>query len=221
MSMNLISGSLLRPAGALLVALLLAQPGETFPQEGCGDLYAEGQFGPFDYTDPRYKSQLDNVNGNHFNANVQSLTRGQSGYVGADIDYTLRAFPNHHRALDAMMRLSAKVKNEKPLGATYTVGCYVERAVRFKPTDPIVRLLYAKYLAGKKQNDKALAQLQEADKLDPNNANIKYNLGLALFDLKRYDEAAEQARQAYALGFPYPGLRKKLESVGKWPAASR
>jgi tetratricopeptide (TPR) repeat protein len=203
---------------ALTVALLFVHAGGAFGQEGCGSL--ANAFGPWDYTDPRNKRELANVNGNHFNANVRNLVRGQtSANIGGDIDYTLRAFPNHHRALAAMLRLSAKEGRERPLGATYTVGCYFERAVQFKPDDPAARLLYAKYLSGKDRHDEALAQLRQADQLDPEDGNIKYNMGLALFELKRYDEAADQARQAYALGFPLDGLRKKLERVGKWQPA--
>jgi hypothetical protein len=33
-------------------------------------------------------------------------------------------------------------------------------------------------------------------------------------DLKQYALAKQQARKAYQLGYPLPGLRKKLASVG-------
>ena len=208
-----------RPTRALALALLLVQAGGTFGQEECGPLRTG--FGPWDYTDPRNERQLINVNGNHFNSNVRNLIRGQTAQIGGDLDYTLRAFPNHHPALDAMLRLSAKERSERPRGTTFTVACYFDRAVRFKPDDPTVRLLYAKFLAGKKRHADALVHLREADQLDPDDANIKYNMGLALFELKRYDEAADQAQQAYKLGFPLQALRKKLESVGKWQPEPR
>jgi tetratricopeptide (TPR) repeat protein len=210
---------LVRLTRALALALVLLQAGETFGQEECGEL--RNSFGPWDYNDPRNAPHLTNVNGNHFDSGVQNLVRGQAGYIGADIDYVLRAFPNHHLALDAMSRLSVKERKDKPRGAQYTVACYFDRALRFKPADPTVRLLYAKLLARNKQYAEALVQLQEADQRDQDNANIKYNLGLALFELKRFDEAAEAAQRAYALGFPLPGLRKKLESVGKWQPERR
>jgi tetratricopeptide (TPR) repeat protein len=208
-----------RPTRALALALLLVQAGGTFGQDACGGL--SNGFGPWDYTDPRNERHLINVNGNHFNSDVRNLVRGQTGHIGGDLDYTLRAFPNHHRALDAMLRLSAKEGSERPRGAIYTVACYFDRAVRFKPDDPTVRLLYAKFLASKKRHADAVVHLREADQVDPDDANIKYNMGLALFELKRYDEAADQAQQAYALGFPLQGLRKKLESVGKWQPEPR
>ena len=205
----------------LLLALVLLKTGEAVGQENwdCGDL--RNAFGPWDYTNPSNAQHLLNVNTNHFNDSVRNLIAGQAGHIGGDLDYILRAFPNHHLALDAMLRLSVKEGAQKPRGATYTVGCYFDRAVRFKDDDPVVRLLYAKFLSRANEREKALAQLQEANKLDANDANIKYNLGLALFEVKRYDEAAQVARQAYALGFPLDGLRKKLESVGKWQPERR
>jgi len=35
-------------------------------------------------------------------------------------------------------------------------------------------------------------------------------------DLKNYPLAREEARQAYKLGYPLPGLRNKLEKLGEW-----
>jgi tetratricopeptide (TPR) repeat protein len=205
---------------ALVLMLVLLRTGETFGQEDCGDL--RNAFGPWDYTNPSNAKHLKNVNDNHFNSDIRNLVRGQSsGHIGGDLDYILRAFPNHHLALDAISRLSVKERKQRPRGAQYTVTCYFDRAVRFKPTDPTVRLLYARLLARNNQREQALVQLQEADQLDPKDANIKYNLGLALFELKRYDEASRAAEQAYALGFPLDGLRKKLESVGKWQPGPR
>ena len=54
------------------------------------------------------------------------------------------------------------------------------------------------------------------------NANVHYNLGLAYVDLKRYDKALDSAHAAYRLGFPFPGLKNKLQRVGAWrePAAA-
>lgn len=184
----------------------------------CGELYSDGQFGPFDYTDPGNADSLRNVNTNHFNADVEGLRKGMSTSLGGDLDYALRAFPNHHRALSAMMRLGRRDRSDKVYGAHFSVECYFLRAVEFKPDDSIVRLLYGVYLAGKKRYKDALEQLQAGEKASPNDANLKYNLGLTLFELRRYEEAAAYAKQAYDLGFQLPGLRRKLESVGAWPA---
>src|SRR4051794_15941123 len=84
----------------------------------------------------------------HFTPEVENLVRGQSSTrIGADIDFMLVNYPNHHRALLAMMRLGEKEKSPQPNGATYSVECYFDRALRFRPDDHVARMLYATYLA--------------------------------------------------------------------------
>ena len=62
----------------------------------------------------------------------------------------------------------------------------------------------------------ALEQYSAAEKLAPHSAELHYNFGLLYFDLKNYKEAVAQARQAYAKGFPLPGLKRKLQNIGAW-----
>jgi tetratricopeptide (TPR) repeat protein len=52
------------------------------------------------------------------------------------------------------------------------------------------------------------------DAVGGSSAEIHYTLGLVLFDMKQYELAAEHARRAYALGYPLPGLRRKLAAAG-------
>ena len=76
-----------------------------FAQEvpGCGVL--QNAYGPFDYRDPVSKrDNLPIVESFHFTPDVESLRHGRSGSVLGDLRYTLRAFPNHHRALKSMAR---------------------------------------------------------------------------------------------------------------------
>lgn len=47
-------------------------------------------------------------------------------------------------------------------------------------------------------------------------AELNYILGLILVDLKSYDEALAHAKTAYKLGYPLPGLKRKLASAGHW-----
>ena len=68
---------------------------------GCGAL--QNAFGPFDYRTERGYN-LDVVESYHFTPPVEALIRGSSGTIGGDLDYTLRAFPNHDRALNATIR---------------------------------------------------------------------------------------------------------------------
>ncbi len=184
--------------------------------ENCGALSAPGQYGPYDYRTER-GNPLSLVEGAHFKPVIENLVRGMTSVTpGPDMAYTLRAFPNHHRALIAMMRLGEKEKTPKPIGSEYTIECWFERAVQFRPDDSIVRMIYSTYLnkTGKAAN--ASAHLDVASTYAKDNAFTHYNVGLHYFDLKNYDKALVQAHKAMELGFPQTALRDQLQSVGKW-----
>lgn len=177
---------------------------------GCGSL--QNAYGPFDYrTD---KGKLGIVEQYHFGPQQENLTKGAG--LGGNIDYTLRAFPNHHRALMSMMKLGAREKTAKVKGADYTVECYMIRAETFRPDDAMVKVIYGLYLMQSGRPKDAVAKLESARQIDSQNANVHYNLGLAYSDLKHYDKALESAHRAYAAGFPLPGLRDKLKRAGEW-----
>jgi len=148
---------------------------------------------------------------------VEQLIAGQStANVGGDIAFVLNTFPNHHRALHAMSRLALRYNTPKPPGAKYSVLCYFDRAVRFKPDDAMVRSLYSGHLVKIKKMDLALEQLLFATDIEPDNPTIHYNLGLLYLKKKDYDNALRFAKKAYAHDFPLPGLKKKLMKLGKW-----
>jgi len=185
----------------------------------CGEVanYGPGQYGPFDYTNSGHKKkELRVVESFHFSKDVENLTAGMTGTIGSDISYTLNAFPNHHRALSAMSRLSIRDKQSKPTGAKYSALCYFDRAIRFKPGDAMVRSLYGSHLLELGKLDMALEQLNVALQIDPENPTFNYNLGLLYFERKDYKKAEDFARKAYSQGFPLLGLKNKLIKAGKW-----
>lgn len=206
----------------------------TYP--ACGEIFGcptpvhvDGQYGPFDYTDPiDFRERLPIVEGAHFTPNVESLRGGGSDAgsnnpkaAAGDLNYTLRAFPNHHRALAAMIRLSFKENNPKPPGAKYTIECWLDRAVRWRPEDGAARMLYGNYLshAKVKRYDDALAQYKKAEELLKNQktvGNLYYNMGLLYFNKKDYVKARDFANKAYDRGFPLSGLKEMLIRIGKW-----
>ncbi|MEX2123348.1 MAG: hypothetical protein WD795_05615 [Woeseia sp.] len=57
--------------------------------------------------------------------------------------------------------------------------------------------------------------LQGNEALDGKSAEISYNLGLISIELGEIDNAVRYAESAYELGFPLPGLRTKLEKLGR------
>ena len=182
----------------------------------CPD-HRAGGYGPYDYTSPVDKVEhLPIVEQFHFTSDVENLIHGNTGSVGGDLDYTIRAFPNHHRALDAASRLSIKLKSVRPPGLQCSVEGYFERGIRFKPDDAVLRMIYGLHFHRWKRPDQAKQQLEQAARLAPEDRNIAYNLGLIYVDLKEWDKASEYAEKAYGAGFPLPGLKNKLVKAGKW-----
>ena len=174
----------------------------------------QNAYGPFDYRSD--KDKLGVVEAYHFTPEVASLTRGKSGHLGGDIDYTLRAFPNHPRALMAMVQLGEREKVIKVAAAQYTVECYLQRAIRFRDDDGMAKMIYANYLVKKGRGKEALKQLNDAASLNDDNTSLDYNIGLVYVELKDFDKALIYAHKAYLGGFPLPGLRDRLKRAGKW-----
>lgn len=204
-----------RTAVALCIYMLAASTPPVSAQGAssiCGQL--QNAYGPYDYRTDRDK--LPMVESAHFTAEVEALVRSVTGYIGGDIDYTLRAFPNHPRALLAMMRYGERTKSAQPPNAKFTVDCYFQRAVRFKPDDTTARMLFATYLHKNGRNAEANQQMEQTLALAGDNAFTRYNAGLVFLDMKNYEKALQQAHIAYELGFTRPELRQALKTAGKW-----
>lgn len=200
----------------LVAASLLTMPVFALERDpfGCEDI--RSGYGPFDYrtASPEQKKLVE---GAHFTPAVESLLRGNSSeYVGADIDYTLRAFPNHPRALMAMVRLSEKERLDRPRGATYTLECYFDRVIRFAPDDPMVRPIKGIYLFRKGDTKLAAQEMEAAQAMGLDDPNLHYNLGLVYLELGKDEMALAHAKRAYAQGHPLPALREKLVKAGIW-----
>ncbi len=184
----------------------------------CGDPFANG-VGPYDYTNALDRAQhIGGIERHHFNADVQALRGGQtSAYIMTDLDYMLRAVPNHHQALAALARYAPqRLPQEADFMAT---ECYFVRAVVFRPDDPVVRAAYGVYLTQVGRLADAEKQYLEATRLDDSYAEAHYNLGLLYVERGDIERARLHADRAYALGFPLPGLQRKLQRLGR--AANR
>lgn len=204
---------------SLLAGLLIAlfSSSAAFAQavgSACGTLSSPGQYGPYDFRTDRDKVQI--VLMAHFTPADEALLPTKLGPPGGAIDYTLRALPNYHRALIAMMRLGEKEKTSQPRGSTHSIECWFERAILFRPDDAVVRMIYSTYLNSKGRILDANTQLGIATTYAKDSAFTHYNIGLHYFDLKNYDKALVQAHQAMALGWTQTELRAQLQRVGKW-----
>ena len=218
------SVSLKRPAwarstsGCLFVLALACGPGIAFSQAApniCGSL--QNAYGPFDYR--TQKEQLKIVEQYHFLPQTEALLSGRikgGNSLAGNIDYVLRASPNHHRALVAMMRLGERYKTPKLDGADYSVACYFDRAVRYAPDDHIVRMLYAGYLNKQGRAAEAERHLELVGTQASENAFTLFNLGNVYLEFKKYDLALQYAHKAQALGWPRKDLEDKLRALNKW-----
>lgn len=176
---------------------------------GCGSL--DNAFGPYDYRVD--KKELNLVEKHHFSPDIEFL---RDRTPGTSLDYTLRAIPNHPRALFSMMKLGLRDKKERVNGANYSIECYMLRAEAFQPRDATVKVVFGLYLLETGRHDLAIKKLESAKALDSRDPNIPYNIGLAYFQMGDYDRALQNAHEAYRLGFPLPGLRNLLERKGRW-----
>ena len=80
-----------------------AQESELGPEQ-CGPISSPGQYGPFDYNNAADREErLPVVEQYHFSKNIQALKPDVNGSLpGPHLDYVLRAFPNHHPALNLL-----------------------------------------------------------------------------------------------------------------------
>ena len=184
--------------------------------EDCGSL--DNAFGPFDYRDPRNVDRLKDVNGNHMHRVLNGMAATSNSWLAINnIDYMLRAFPNHAPVLRLMSEYFLKGGKK---GEHRSAECYFERAVRFTPDDGTVRMLLGVYLVRKGDAQAAREQLEQAYELLPDSADAAYNLGLLNYREKKYEQAKENAVKAYSLGYPLPALRDNLRKLGYWDAAA-
>lgn len=209
----------LRLAGACAAALLLlAAPARAAGADAeldCGDPFANG-VGPWDYTNAEDRSnpqRIPIVERYHFTTGVETLTKGEStAYVLGDIDYTLRAVPNHHRALNAAARYD--IENGGTPLRFRSAYCWFQRAMVFRPEDGTVRLIYGNWLTRKGRNEEALEAYADAKKLMPGSVEVDYNMGLLYLKMGDLEKARESAQVAYAGNYPLDGLRRKLAEKG-------
>lgn len=201
------------PCRYWLFALVLLSAAPAAWGQACGSL--DNAFGPFDYTNAtERRNHLKIVEDYHFTARVEQLRGGESGAIGGDLAYTLRAFPNHHRALDAVSRYAVREGVRTPPNMNLGVDCWFERAKRFAPDDGIVWMLEGMHHHRLGDTGKGIAEMKEGLERDPNNANIHYNLGLLYLDAGQPEQALVHAREAYERGFPLLGLRQRLQAAG-------
>lgn len=197
MMMPLVRRGFARCANALVIAMAgLATCGAVRAQgldPSCGSLQAS--FGPFDYRTER-GHHLYVVESVHLAPVVESLFSGTTGPLGADFDFTLRAFPNHHRALVSQMRCWRKTNLPQLPNMRSTVDCYFDRDLQIRSDDTLARMSYATHLYQSGRSADAAAQLERTSFDAKENGFIHYNIGLVHLEAKQHDEALVQSHRA-------------------------
>lgn len=217
--------------------LLLAFYQQVAISAECGRL--DNHYGPFDYREIKNRIEfLPRVEDAHFTDVTYQLAVAGADYemyrklfkfgpsaggnkkntqIPADLDYTLRAFPNHPKALYAMSEYQRK--RGKPMYKSYNEisymvsDCYYQRARQFVQNDYMIYMLYGIQLLKEKKYDESLAEFDKAEKFTTANPELIYNKGLLLFAMQRYEKAREYAVQAESLGYPLDGLKNKLDTI--------
>ena len=205
------------------IFLMFAQPLQAFTRNNNTCDIQQGEplhnaYGPWDYINPAHKERLPIVIQNHFNSGVERLIKGQTGTIEHDLDYTLRAIPNFHRALNAVSKYQ-RMNNIQYAARDnfWTAECYFKRAIYFQPADPTARLLFGIHLHMLKKYEEALLQYHQALQIQSDNPEAHYNLGLLYLDMDKLKKAKEHAKKAYDMGFPLEGLKNRISRAESKP----
>jgi hypothetical protein len=185
----------------------------------CGSL--ANAYGPYDYRTQR--EYLKVVEDYHFSIRTENLIKPMGRNFGGDFDYTLRASPDHHRALLALARYSERVGQEKLADASYSVDCYFDRALRFAKDDMVVRMIYAQHLAHTGRAEAANAQLAYVVANAGDDPFTYFNAGLINLEMKEYERGLAAAHESMRYGMTRTELKDELVAAGKWvdpPAAA-
>lgn len=205
-----------------------------------------GQFGPYNYYKPP-KGALRLVESAHMRTVIAAdRHRGNWCAYYGNLDYTLRAFPNHPEALVLMAEYldarepctnnnslsSSSGKSPLELAAAIEAGAwrertpdyYFQKGIGYKPKDAPkstvdyaeTRVLYGKYLYSHGRAEDAMTQFKVAIKREPKSAEAHYYLGLILFEKNDTEAAKRYIQTGYKIGQPPAELKQKLINIGQW-----
>jgi hypothetical protein len=212
-----------RWAARVALAGFVAGPGPVHAQQPpirgmeqphpCGAIYTR-HYGPYDYRTQRDKLRI--VEEFHFTPQMEAGIRGVNSTVAGEVNYTLKASPNHHRALVTMMNVVERARQDSLPGMEWPLECYFDRAIRFAHDDPVVRMLYARFLNQRNRKPDAEKQLMLASQFAPDNAFTQYNVGLVALEIGNHSLALKQAHMARAMGFTRLELENALRAANRW-----
>jgi tetratricopeptide (TPR) repeat protein len=187
---------------SILFSILLALPIGGQASQRVYDYY-----NPSSHPSPRL---LGNVEGYHLNPAREGLIEKDYVKAGNNIRFILDYFPNHPVGLALLTQFVLETHK-------YNFAKeYFNRALTLFPNNASTHGIYGVYLHRQGKLDDAITQYRKAISLQKDYSEAYYNLGLALLDKGKAEEANKAAQTAYTLGYPLPGLRKKLKKQGAW-----
>jgi tetratricopeptide (TPR) repeat protein len=182
-------------------------------QEQCPPLPHAAVRELYDINNPEHAGIVELVNIAHFQPEVENLVRGTTGTLPGDLVFILGSIPNHHRALISMGRW--QTERGRPRGAGYPdMDCYFKRAFQFAPRDSQLYFVQGIYLQRLRKYPEARRAYARAEEMGVSSPELFYNRGLLEANAGDIKAARIYADKAYALGYPLPGLRIKLKSMG-------
>lgn len=164
-------------------------------------------------SDQGVKDHLRTVEAYHLKPDIrQAIQAKHYVSVWGDLDFVLRYFPNHPRALLLMSEVCHLWRDPR-----CNPESYFDKAIAMTPDNPTIQIAKGIYLQRGNRLDEAIESFKQALLSNPNSINAHYNLGLAYLAQKQYGLANEHAQQAYSLETSLPaGLRNKLVAAGAW-----
>ncbi len=132
-----------------------------------------------------------------------------------EASYTLARSSESHPMFAVMLTLRARAYFE--LGHFDDATADFKRAIQLHPEVPDSYAAWGLLLRRSGHLPQAREILERGIKAtDGGTAELHYLLGIILTDMKDYAPALEHAKRAYKMGYPLPGLKRKLQNVGHW-----
>lgn len=132
-----------------------------------------------------------------------------------EVIFTYKGLPTDSPLIGPTFIMLGRICNER--GDTKCAVANLQKAITLRPRDPSGYSALAIQYQKQKKLERAKETLLQGDRATGGKSpEIDYNLGLIYLELGDVDAAAKRAHIAYNLGYPLPGLKRKLQRLGKW-----
>jgi tetratricopeptide (TPR) repeat protein len=166
------------------------------------------------------------LNVHHYCASMASRMRAQAepnkkekaGYLRYALDNAMYSYVRTPTSSPVFINMTTNLALiEYGLGHTDSAVSYANKGVEAQPesAEAYVALAYV-YSQMKKKEEARDVLVKGNTAVEGKSAEIHYNLGLLELELGDTDSAVTHAKEAYALGHPLPGLKRKLIQAKVW-----